>query len=115
MARHIDTGTGFTSPPSTTTVPARITGVDRPGSVAGRDKRADRAAADQVGLHAALLEAADRADVRPAARAAGAEREPDAGFAVHGRRGYPRLQSGIFVSTSARRSPRCPARRQCTW
>jgi hypothetical protein len=41
------------------------------------DQRADRAAADDVGLDAARLQRADRADVRPAAGAARAEREAD--------------------------------------
>jgi len=46
-------------------------------------QRADRGAADDVGLDAALLERADHADVRPAARAARAERESEAKFAAH--------------------------------
>jgi hypothetical protein len=46
-------------------------------------QRADRGAADDVGLDAALLERADHADVRPAARAAGAEGESETEFAAH--------------------------------
>src|SRR6185503_2052025 len=49
--------------------------------IRGADQRADRAAADDVGLDTARLEGADRADVRPAAGATRAEGEPDARLA----------------------------------
>src|SRR3954466_4726290 len=64
--------------------------VELPGRVHGADQRTDRGAADEVGLHAALLERADRADVRPAAGTPRAERETDAGFAGHQAREFTR-------------------------
>ncbi len=54
------------------------------GGVDGAHQRADRRAADEVGLDTALLERADRADVRPAARAAGAQGEGDFGSSMCG-------------------------------
>src|SRR5207302_262061 len=58
--------------------------VELPGSVDRADQRADRGAADEIGLDAALFERADRADVRPAPGAARAEREADFWFSRHG-------------------------------
>jgi hypothetical protein len=47
--------------------------------IGGADQRADRRAADDVRLDAGLDQRSDDADMRPAARRAAAEGEPDAG------------------------------------
>jgi len=62
------------------------------------DEGADRGAADDVGLDARLLQHLDRTDVRPAARRAAAERQPDPKLVrpVHHRGILGSIQGGYF-------------------
>ena len=51
--------------------------VELAGEIAAADQRADRGAGDHVDLDAGLVERAQHADMRPAARRAAAERKGD--------------------------------------
>ena len=51
--------------------------VEQPGAVAAADDGAHGRSGDDVGLHAKLVEGAQHADVRPAARGAAAQRQSD--------------------------------------
>ena len=54
--------------------------VELAGEVAAADQRADRGAGDHGDLDAGFVERAQHADMRPAARAAAAQRKRDAGL-----------------------------------
>src|SRR5207253_8699908 len=63
--------------------------IELAGRVYRANQRADRGATNEIRLDAALFQRANRADVRPAARAARAERESDTGFACQGAASLP--------------------------
>src|SRR5690606_6498371 len=58
--------------------PESLERIEQPGAVAAPDDRAHRGAGDDVRAHADLVQRAQYADMRPAARRAAAERKTDA-------------------------------------